>query len=309
MSAKTNDVTRVRMHATGPDFSSVIWGSMRMQSQFDSHADLVAHLSWLADRGVTTLDTAAVYGAPDPFTVEELLGKAVAEAGRDKFEIVTKCGIRRVSPVRPENRVRHFDFSAEEIRSSTERSLQKLGIDEIDLMLLHRPDYLMDPAEVADTLDSLVAEGKIRRVGVSNFSPSRLELLTKHLKAPVVTNQVEFSPIFLKPISDGIFDTAMARGHKPMIWSPIGGGRLMTSEDADVVKMRTKLSEIAEKYDLDGPAEAAIAFVARHPVGGVPIVGSGRKDRMEGAIKAMNTELDKQDWYDIVATSTPSLSL
>ena len=155
----TNEtVARVKMHETGPELSGVIWGSMRMQSQFDTPADLTDHLNWLADRGVTTLDTASVYGAPDPFAVEELLGKAVAEAGRDKFEIVTKCGIRRVSPIRPENRVRHFDFSAAEIRSSTERSLIKLGIDEIDLMLLHRPDYLMEPEEVAATLDDLVAD-------------------------------------------------------------------------------------------------------------------------------------------------------
>ena len=306
----TNEtVARVKMHETGPELSGVIWGSMRMQSQFDTPADLTDHLNWLADRGVTTLDTASVYGAPDPFAVEELLGKAVAEAGRDKFEIVTKCGIRRVSPIRPENRVRHFDFSAAEIRSSTERSLIKLGIDEIDLMLLHRPDYLMEPEEVAATLDDLVAEGKIRHVGVSNFSPSRLDLLTTYLKAPVVTNQIEFSPLHHQPISDGTFDTAMKLGHKPMIWSPIGGGRLMVSKDEDVAALRDKLSDVAKAYGLDGPAEAAIAFVARHPAAGVPIIGSGKRDRMEGAIKATNTVMDKQDWYDIVATSTPSLGL
>ena len=136
------------------------------------------------------------------------------------------------------NRIRHYDFSETEIRRSIDRSLEKLGIDHADVILLHRPDYLMDPEETAGALDALIAEGKTRHVGVSNFSPSRYRLLASKLKAPIVTNQVEFSPIHLDPISDGTFDTALIEGHVPMIWSPIGGGRLMTGDDPYVVKVR-----------------------------------------------------------------------
>ncbi len=305
----TNDsaVARVRMHKDGPEFSEIVWGSMRSEAQFSSPAELAEHLRWLYGRGITTLDTAPAYGVPHPYTTEEFLGKAIAEVGRDKFEIVTKCGIQRISPHKPENRVRCFDFSEEEIRTSTDRSLQKLGIDVIDVMLLHRPDYLMDPDETAGVLDELVAEGKIRYVGVSNLSPSRLDLLASRLKAPIVTNQVQFSPIYLNPIADGTFDLAIKVGHKPMIWSPVGGGRLLTKEDEYTVKVRDKLSEVASAYGLDGPANAAISFVARHPAKNTIVLGTGKRERIEGAITAVNTKLDRQDWYDIISITHPSL--
>ncbi len=209
MADTAGSVTRVRMHKHGPEFSSVIWGSMRSEEQFRSSGEVAEFLRFLLDRGVTTLDTANTYGYPHPYTVEEFLGKAVAEVGRDKFEIVTKCGIQRVSPHRTVNRIRHYDFTEKEIRRSIGRSPDKLGTDYADLILLHRPDYLMDPEETAGTLDALIAEGKTRHVGISNFSPSRYHLLASKLKAPIVTNQVEFSPIHLKPISDGTFDTAI----------------------------------------------------------------------------------------------------
>lgn len=309
MSQINNSVSRVRMHKNGPEFSRIVWGTMRSESQFASSTDLAEHIRWLYDCGITTLDTASVYGHPDPYTNEEFVGKALAEVGRDKFEIVTKLGIQRISPHRPENRIRHFDFSEKEIRSSTDRSLRKLGVDVIDLMLLHRPDYLMDPDVTAGVLDELVSEGKIRHVGVSNFSPSRFELIDSRLKTSIVTNQIEFSPIHLDPISNGTFDLAIKTGHKPMIWSPVGGGRLLTSDDDYIVKMRAKLSEIAQAYGLHEPANAAIAFVARHPADSVIVLGSGNRDRIKGAIQAVNTELDRQDWYDIIAVTNPHLLL
>lgn len=308
MSAAETGVARVRMHAGGPEFSSLIWGSMRSEEQFSSVDELADFLRFLLDHGVTTLDTANVYGIPHPYTVEEFLGKAIAQVGRDKFEIVTKCGIQRISPHREVNRVRHFDFSAKEINRSVNRSLEKLGIDQADVILLHRPDYLMDPEETAGALDEIIAQGKTKHVGVSNFSPSRYRLLTSKLKAPVVTNQVEFSPIHLDPISDGVFDTAIIEGHVPMIWSPIGGGQLMTGDDELVVRIRNVLGEIAERNGLAGPAEAAIAFVARHPAKGIPIIGSGKRERIEGAIKAVNNPLDRMDWYEILTAYNESLS-
>lgn len=307
MSKNNSTVSRVRMHKNGPEFSEIVWGSMRSESQFSSSSELAEFLGWLYDQGVTTLDTAPAYGIPHQYTTEEFLGKAMAEVGRDKFEIVTKCGIQHVSPHRPQNWIRHFDFSEKEIRTSTERSLEKLGVDVIDVMLLHRPDYLMDPDETASALDALVDEGKVRYIGVSNLSPSRLDLLASRLKAPIVTNQIEFSPIHLNPISDGTFDLAIKTGFKPMIWSPVGGGRLLTKDDDYIVKVRRKLTEIAEKYDFDEPANAAISFVARHPANSVIVLGSGKRERIEGAIKAVNTELDRQDWYDVIAQKYPNI--
>ncbi len=203
------------MHPGGPEFSGVVWGSMRSEEQFASSADLADFLRFLLDRGITTLDTANTYGIPHPYTVEEFLGKAVRKVGRERFEIVTKCGIMRVGPLTPENRIRHFDFSAKNINFWMDRSLRMLGVDHVDVLLLHRPDYLMDPDETAGALDGIVAAGKARFVGVSNFSPSRIDLLASRLKAPLVTNQVEFSPLYLDPISNGTFDHAIRLGLPP----------------------------------------------------------------------------------------------
>jgi predicted oxidoreductase len=297
------------MHPKGPEFSGVVWGSMRSEEQFASAAELAEYLRFLLDRGVTTIDTANTYGIPDPYTTEEFLGKAVAMVGRDKFEIVTKCGIQRLSPHRTANRIRHFDFSEKEINRSVNRSLEKLGIEYADVILLHRPDYLMDPGETAGALDNLIATGRTRYVGVSNFSPSRIDLLASRLKAPLVTNQIEFSPLFLDPISNGRFDHAILHGYRPMIWSPVGGGRLLTGDDEKTRRIRDILADIARRESLDGPAEAAIAFVVRHPAGGVPIVGSGKRERMDGAIKAANTIMDQQDWYAVVSETSPMLEL
>ena len=309
MAADPGPVARVRMHPAGPVFSGVVWGSMRCQEQFDSVGKLADFLRFLLDRGITTLDTANTYGIPHPYTVEEFFGNAVREIGRDKFEIVTKGGIMRVGPLTPENRIRHFDSRAENIKYWMDRSLQKLGIDHVDVLLLHRPDYLMDPDETAGALDEIVAAGKARYVGVSNFSPSRIDLLASRLKAPLVTNQVEFSPLYLNPISDGAFDYALRLGYRPMIWSPVGGGKLLTGDDARTTKIRGLLADIAAKADLDGPAEAAMAFVARHPAKGVPIVGSGKRARVDGAIKAVNTVMDRQDWYAIATETSETLEL
>ena len=303
------NVARAKLHKDGPEFSAVVWGSMRSEEQFRSPDELADFLRYLLDRGVTTLDTANTYGHPDPYTVEEFLGKAIAKVGRDKFEIVTKCGIQRVSPHRPVNWIRHYDYSEKEIRRSIGRSLEKLGIDYADLILMHRPDYLMDLAETAGALDGLKAEGKTKHVGVSNFSPSRYRLLASKLKAPIVTNQVQFSPVHLDPISNGTFDTAIIEGHRPMIWSPIGGGKLMTGTDEQTVKIREVLSGIAKRNDLAGPAEAAIAFVVRHPARGLPIIGTSKRDRMDAAIKAASLELDRMDWYEVVTATSPMLEL
>ena len=300
-------VSRVKIHPQGPEFSRVIWGSMRSKDQFSSSAELAAFLDFLLERGITTIDTASVYGAP--YTVERFLGEALKQQGdRDRFEIVTKCGICRPGPVLP-FRLRYFDLSPEHIRWSVDRSLSEMGIDVIDVLILHRSDHLMDPDATAAALDGVVAAGKVRAIGVSNFLLTRFELLQSRLKAPIVTNQVQFSPLYLRPAGDGTFDLALKLGHKPMIWSPVGGGDLLASIDEKIVDLRNLLTAIAERMGLPGPAEAAMAFVARHPVGGMPIVGSGKRERIDGAIQAVNAEFARDDWYEVVSKMSPWLEL
>ncbi len=308
MAASPGPVGRVKMHKNGPEFSNVIWGSMRSQEQFSSASELAKFIDFLLERGITTLDTAATYGAP--YTVEKFLGQALKEhGGRDKFEIVTKCGICRPGPVLPQFKLRYFDSSPEHIRWSVDRSLKELDIDVIDVLLLHRADHLMDADATAAAIDDVIKQGKVRYIGVSNYIPSRFELLQSRLKAPIVTNQVQFSPIFLKPAGDGTFDLAQKVGHVPMIWSPVGGGRLLTSDEEKVVEIRNLLTDIAKRNGLPGAAEAAMAFVARHPAKGIPIVGSGKRERVDGTIQAVNNPLSREDWYEVLHKTTESLEL
>jgi predicted oxidoreductase len=281
---------------------------MRSQEQFSSATDLARFLDFLLERGITTLDTAATYGAP--YTVEKFLGQALKLQGkRDKFEVVTKLGIRRPSDLFPEHRLRHFDMTPEYMKWSVDRSLKELGIDHIDVLIVHRADHLMNADEAGAALDGLVKKGKVGYIGVSNFAPSRLELLQSRMKNPIVTNQVQFSPIFLRHVGDGTFDLAQKLGHVPMIWSPVGGGKLLTSNDEKTVNIRNLLTAIAERTGLPGAAEAAMAFVARHPARGIPIVGSGKRERVDGAIQAVNHPMERQDWYEVVAQTTESLEL
>jgi predicted oxidoreductase len=296
------------MHKDGPEFSGVIWGSMRSKDQFASSSEFAKFLDFLLERGITTIDTASVYGAP--YTVERFLGEALKEhGGRDKFEIVTKCGICRPGPVLTQFKLRYFDNSPEHIRWSVDRSLKEMDIDVIDVLLLHRADHLMNADETAAAIDDVIRQGKVRYIGVSNFVPSRFELLQSRLKAPIVTNQVQFSPIYSKPAGDGTFDLAQKTGHVPMIWSPVGGGRLLTSEEPKIAEVRALLTTIAGRTGLPGPAEAAMAYVARHPAKGIPIVGTGKRERVDGAIQAVNNPLAREDWYEILAKTSESLEL
>jgi len=197
MTASPGTVARAKMHKAGPEFSAVVWGSMRSEEQFRSPTELAEFLRFLLDRGVTTLDTANTYGYPDPYTVEEFLGRAVKEVGRDRFEIVTKCGIQRVSPHRPVNRIRHFDFSEQEIRRSIDRSLEKLGVDYVDVVLLHRPDYLMDPDETAGALEALIAEEGLADQVTWSDEMSLIEVQDQFARSDIVIEQLSNSIIGL----------------------------------------------------------------------------------------------------------------
>ena len=293
---------RIQIHPEGPELSRLIWGSMRSLSQFASARELADFLLFLFDHGVTTVDTADIYGT---YKVEAFLGEALKLMGneRTRVEIVTKAGIALISESRPENRMKYYDSSADYLMAELENSLKVLNIEAVDLWLVHRPDPLMDAAETAHALDRAILSGKARGVGVSNFRPSQVELLAAQLKTTLRTNQIEFSPLHLDPLNDGSLDIAQRLHFHPQVWSPVGGGRLLTGEDERTVRTRNKLAEVAKTLGLSGPAEAALAWVARHPSRPLPILGSGKRERVEGALAALNAGMDRQTWYDIWRTS------
>jgi predicted oxidoreductase len=201
-----------------------------------------------------------------------------------------------VSPARPAHRLGHYDTSAAHIEASVHRSLANLRTDRLDVLLIHRPDALMDADEVAACFERLRAAGKVLHFGVSNFTPSQFALL--HRRCPLVTNQVECSPLHVAPFYDGTFDQAQDLGIAPMIWSALAGGRLFAGEDADARRVRAVLERLAAERGI-AVTTLVYAWLLRHPARLVPLTGSRRLDAVREAVAALDIELDAQAWYEI----------
>lgn len=218
---------------------------------------------------------------------------------RDRIIITTKCGIRWAGD--PNRSAPHrYDFSSEWIESSCDRSLQRLGVGTIDVYLLHRPDVLMNPEEIAGAFDRLRASGKVRHFGVSNFTPSQTALLQSALDRPPVCNQIEIHPLRLSPFEDGTLDDLYQRGITPTSWSPVAGGRLLKAIPDD--QHHTSLTAAVDKEaHAHGVSRAALlmAWLLKHPSGILPIVGSRNPERIRDAVAGEAVDLSREDWYRI----------
>ncbi|MHC1548345.1 aldo/keto reductase [Phyllobacterium sp. K27] len=255
------------------------------------------------DIGITSFDHADIYG---DYGVEEAFGAGLQHWGgrRDTIELITKCNIMLVSNARPENRIKHYDTSSTHIKASVERSLKNLKTDYIDVLLIHRPDPLMDADDAARGLEDVVKAGKVRAVGVSNFLPWQFDLLASRLPFPLVTNQIELSVIHVAPLTDGSLDHAQRLKYPPMIWSPLGGGSLFTGEGPREARLRMALSEVASDLGTSDISTVAIAWLLRHPARLVPVLGSLKIDRLKTMATALDIELDRQQWFAILKAST-----
>jgi predicted oxidoreductase len=227
-----------------------------------------------------------------------LFGEALAlkSALRERMQIVSKCGIKLLTPNRPQHRIKSYDTSPEHVIASVDASLKALKTDHLDVLLIHRPDALMDAAELAHCFESLRASGKVRHFGVSNFTPSQFDLLHQHI--PLVTNQIECSPLHLEPFTDGTLDQAQSLGLPPMIWSPLAGGKLFHGTDDDAVRVRAVLARLANEYNSSVTA-VACAWLMRHPSKPISVLGSQRVQAYEQAVSAINLKMDRETWYEI----------
>lgn len=296
-------VSRARLHDEGPELSGLVWGLWRAHVGQASErvAALAAMLRACVEHGITTFDLAPVYGA---YTTEALFGEALRRSGlaRGEIELISKCGIELVTPNRPANRVKHYDTTAAAIVRSVERTLDDLATDRLDLLLVHRPDPLMDADETADALDRLVADGKVRALGVSNFQPPAFALLQSRLARPLVTNQLRFSVTQHATLTDGTLEDAQLRRLRPMAWSPLGGGAI--GDPKDPSRLGVALREIAAEIGAPGPATVALAWVLRHPARPVPVLGTGRPDRLPALIAATELALDRQQWFRLLEAAS-----
>lgn len=277
------------------DLSRLVYGMWRLGDDTDTSAKHVqAKIESCLSQGITTFDQADIYGG---YTAEALLGAALRAAPhlRGKMEIITKCDI--VAPVgrHAGARVKHYDTSAAHINASVDTSLTDMAIDHIDLLLIHRPDPLMDHMETGAALDALVASGKVRAVGVSNFRPWDFTLLQSGMKTPLVTNQIELSLVAHEAFTNGDIAFHQERGIAPMAWSPLAGGRLLAESDKG---LRARLTEIGAAHGTDWPA-AAVAWLLRHPARIIPVMGTNSLARIGTIGTALDVQIDRQTWFEL----------
>ncbi|WP_116106478.1 aldo/keto reductase family oxidoreductase [Lewinella sp. IMCC34191] len=284
---------------SGPQLSEIVagtmtWGEWGSDYNTATMAELIGHC---LDIGITSFDHADIYGS---YTTEAAFGAALAQHSdtvREQIQLVTKCGIQLESAHRPDTRVKHYDASYDHIIASAERSLRNLRTDYIDLLLFHRPDPLMEPEEMARAFDDLRSSGKVRYFGVSNFTPGQFDLLRQH--TDLVTNQVECSPLHPDPLFDGTYDQCQMHSLRPMVWSPLGGADYFKGEGTKLLRLRSKVEEIGEKYGVEEDV-VLLAWCRMHPTRPVPVIGTTKKERITRSLKALDLPLDRQEWYEIL---------
>ena len=292
---------RIKIHPQGPEFSKISVGLWRLNEWEMNTSGIIDYIEKCLESGITTFDHADIYGN---YGNEEQFGKALKERPdiREKMEIATKCNICLTTPNRPEHSIQHYNTTSEHITFSVESSLKKLNTDYLDLVMIHRPDPLMDASETADCFLELVSQGKIKHVGVSNFTPSQFDLLQSKLDVPIVTNQVECSLLHVEPIYDGTFDQAQKLNTSPMIWSPFAGGRLFHEESEQAHRVRHICHQLSEKYDAEID-QIALAWLFKLPSNPIPVLGTGNTDRIKSAVKSCSIDLERQDWFKLLEAS------
>ncbi len=284
------------------EFSPFIIGTMLLGKwgQNFSATEVERFIRGCLDLGLNCFDHADIYGH---YTTEALFGKVLKKDTelRSKMQLISKCGIKLVSENRPEYKIKSYDSSKEHIIQSVDQSLLHLGTDYLDVLLIHRPDFLMDPEEIQGAVEELKKEGKILAFGVSNFTPSQVDLL--QTKTPLVTNQIEISLLHLEAFFDGTLDQCMKLGIRPMAWSPLGGGALFKqSDDTRIQRINVVLEGLEDKYDATKD-QLLLGWLRKHPAGIIPVLGTTKLERIQSALGALNVHFEREDWYRLPQAS------
>ncbi len=288
----------INIHPSLPAFSRIVYGVWRLNDGGNQSAqDTLAKIHACLDIGITTFDHADIYGN---YSCEASFGAALAQAGalKQKMQIVTKCDIMLKTDKYPARRVKHYDTSPSHIRASVEASLRNLGVDSIDLLLLHRPDPFMDAASTGECLDQLVTSGKIKAVGVSNFMPWDWTLLQTHMRNPLVTNQVEISLLARAPLTDGTLAQAQQLKAPPMAWSPLAGGDLF-GDSAAALRLRPALKRLGDQHGVAIDA-VAVAWLLAHPARIIPVMGTQNLSRIRSFADAFKVPMDRETWFELL---------
>ena len=275
-------------------FSRIVYGMWRLAEADDtSPAHVQAKIEACLEQGITTMDQADIYGG---YEAEEVLGNALKAAPvlKDKIEIVTKCDIVAPAGRYSDASGKYYDTSRAHITASVDHSLRLMNIDKIDTLLIHRPDPMMDHHETGAALDDMVASGKVRSVGVSNFKLHDWTLLQSAMKTPLITNQIELSLTAHQGFTNGDVAYLQERNVPIMAWSPLGGGELMTGSG----DIQTAMTKVATANGVDNSA-VAVAWLLAHPANIMPVMGTNNLDRIKLLSDALKVNMDRETWFEL----------
>lgn len=269
------------------------WGKWGKQFSTKEQTKLI---QFCVEKGNKTFDHADIYG---DYTTEAEFGKAFLESGiqREEIQLISKCGIQYVGESR-DNKIKHYNYSKEYIIWSAEESLRNLKTDYLDTFLLHRPSPLMNPTEIVEAISELQESGKIINFGVSNFTPSQVDLITD--KITVSVNQIELSLTQHTAMHNGSLDQMLQKGIQPMSWSPLG--TVFKEETLQTERVRNALKGLVKKYDCSEDT-FLLAWILKHPSKISPVIGTTNKERIVNANKALKIELELQDWFTLLVAS------
>lgn len=290
---------RFRLAETGPNVSAIAYGVWRLADDpADASTKRVREkIDTCLESGITTFDHADIYGL---YTCEGLFGAALKEAPelRDKMEIVTKCGILAPCDALPNVETKHYNATAEYIQRCVDRSLTELETDRIDVLLIHRPDWLTRADDTAAGLSAVMEQGKVLSVGVSNYTTSQFKLLSSCLGDRLVTNQIEVNLLQMDAIYDGTLNQCEQHKIHPMAWSPLAGGRLAGTGDEQTAGLRAQMETVAKESDAT-PEQIALAWVGALPSQPQVIIGTNNVDRIRESAAADALTLSRSQWYTL----------
>lgn len=295
-------MSRTTIASQGPEFSPMVQGYWRLADWGMSPQQRLTFLKQHIELGITTVDHADIYGN---YECERLFGEAlkIDPSVRSQIEIVTKCDINLCSDKFTQRKVNYYDTSAAHIYASVNNALSRLNVEQLDVLLIHRPDVLMDADEVAEAFQELHKIGKVKHFGVSNFSAAQFSLLQSRLSKSLVTNQVEINPLNFAVAHDGTLDQMQQLRIRPMAWSCLAQGQIFTGDSEQVKRVRSELEAIRDEIGAQSIEQVIYAWVMRLPSKPLPIIGSGKIERVAAAVQALDFELSREQWYRIWVAS------
>ena len=291
---------KIYLSDAGPKVSPAVYGFYRWDTELENApASMERIVALCLELGINTFDHADIYGSSQ---CEELFGALLSKKSFKREDIVlfTKCGLKVPQAGNPSIRVKHYDTSATHILQSVENSLRKLKTDYIDIFLLDHLDHVSNLEETAIALEKLMKSGKIRNIGVANFSVFQHQLLASYLHTPIVTHHLELNLLNTSALDNGQIDYIKQRNMRPLVSAPVASGRIATGTDEQAVRVRKKLQEMAAKYSVDIES-VAVAWLIK--LGALPLIGTREEQRIRNIANAFNIQLDHQDWYELYTAS------